>query len=90
MGEKKKINTIVFMIGATLFNIVLIVGFFLLLMILLSLLMKVVNISENLFSILSVVVIILSFVLSFIVYRKVMMIVNEKWDIGSKGSMRRE
>ena len=90
MGEKKKINTILFMVVATLFNVALIFIFFILLMLLLSLIMKYTNMSENAFTIGSVIVIVLSFVLSFFVYKKAVEWANNKWDIGPKGKSGRD
>ena len=90
MGEKKKINTILFMVVATLFNVALIFFFFILLMFLLSLIMKYTNMSENAFTIGSVIVIVLSFVLSFFVYKKAVEWANNKWDIGPKGKSGRD
>ncbi len=90
MGEKKKINTILFMVVATLFNVALIFVFFILLMFLLSLIMKYTNMSENAFTIGSVIVIVLSFVLSFFVYKKAVEWANNKWDIGPKGKSGRD
>lgn len=90
MGEKKKINTILFMVVATLFNVALIFVFFILLMLLLSLIMKYTNMSENAFTIGSVIVIVLSFVLSFFVYKKAVEWANNKWDIGPKGKSGRD
>lgn len=90
MGEKKKINTILFMVVATLFNVALIFVFFILLMFLLSLIMKYTNMGENAFTIGSVIVIVLSFVLSFFVYKKAVEWANNKWDIGPKGKSGRD
>lgn len=90
MGEKKKINTVLFMVVATLFNVALIFVFFILLMLLLSLIMKYTNMSENAFTIGSVIVIVLSFVLSFFVYKKAVEWANNKWDIGPKGKSGRD
>lgn len=90
MGEKKKINTILFMVVATLFNVALIFIFFILLMLLLSLIMKYTNMGENAFTIGSVIVIVLSFVLSFFVYKKAVEWANNKWDIGPKGKSGRD
>ena len=90
MGEKKKINTDLFMVVATLFNVALIFVFFILLMLLLSLIMRYTNMSENAFTIGSVIVIVLSFVLSFFVYKKAVEWANNKWDIGPKGKSGRD
>lgn len=90
MGEKKKINTVLFMVIATLFNVALIFIFFILLMLLLSLIMKYTNMGENAFTIGSVIVIVLSFVLSFFVYKKAVEWANNKWDIGPKGKSGRD
>ncbi len=90
MGEKKKINTVLFMVVATLFNVALIFVFFILLMLLLSLIMRYTNMSENAFTIGSVIVIVLSFVLSFFVYKKAVEWANNKWDIGPKGKSGRD
>ena len=90
MGEKKKINTVLFMVVATLFNVALIFVFFILLMLLLSLIMRYTNMSENAFTIGSVIVIVLSFVLSFFVYKKAVELANNKWDIGPKGKSGRD
>ena len=90
MGEKKKINTVLFMVIATLFNVALIFIFFILLMLLLSLIMKYTNMGENAFTIGSVIVIVLSFVLSFLVYKKAVEWANNKWDIGPKGKSGRD
>ncbi len=90
MGEKKKINTVLFMVVATLFNVALIFIFFILLMLLLSLIMRYTNMGENAFTIGSVIVIVLSFVLSFFVYKKAVEWANNKWDIGPKGKSGRD
>ncbi|GEM_PF-6637755 len=90
MGEKKKINTVLFMVVATLFNVALIFVFFILLMLLLSLIMRYTNMGENAFTIGSVIVIVLSFVLSFFVYKKAVEWANNKWDIGPKGKSGRD
>ena len=59
-------------------------------MLLLSLIMRYTNMGENAFTIGSVIVIVLSFVLSFFVYKKAVEWANNKWDIGPKGKSGRD
>ena len=86
MSEKKKISTPVFMIVATLVNIALIILFCVILTALLGVLASHVQLSDTVYSVLTALDLILSFVLSLLVYRKLVAIAAEKWDIGGKGS----
>lgn len=82
MAEKKKLNPVLFIILATILNLVLIFVFFLVLTFLTALVLSKVEVSDGLYTAISLFVIILSFLLSFLVYKKILVLVNRKWDIG--------
>lgn len=82
MAEKKKLNPVLFIILATILNLVLIFVFFLVLTFLMALILSKTEVSDGLYTALSLFVIILSFLLSFLVYKKILVLVNRKWDIG--------
>lgn len=81
MKEKKKVNTLLFMVLATIFNLVLILVFFLILSFTLTYTASRVEISDGLYTILAALVIVISFILSFIIYRKVILWASKKWDL---------
>lgn len=87
MKEKKKVNTFVFMVAATLLNLLLILAFFLIFSSILTFTASRVEISDSLYTILAALVIILSFILSFLVYKKIIVWASGKWDFG-KGKER--
>ncbi len=83
MSEKKKVNTVVFMIVATVVNILLVLFFFVLLSALLAFLSSKIELSDSLYMILAGLDIMLSFVLSLLVYRKLFDWASGKWDFSS-------
>lgn len=79
--SEKKINPILFMILATLFNLVLIAVIFVLLTLVMSFVSSFFNMNEGLYTISYILVIVLTFVFSFLIYAKVMKIVSKKWQL---------
>lgn len=82
MKEKKKVNATLFMILATLFNLALILVFFLILSSILTYTAQRVEMSDGLYTILAALVIIISFILSFLIYKKVIIWASKRWDFG--------
>ena len=70
MGEKK-INKWVFMLLATLFNLVLVIGIFIALVVISTLVCNALSLSGTVVLYASLASMVLSFVLSFIIYNKV-------------------
>ena len=75
---EKKMNKWVFMLLATLFNLALVLGFFVIFMVIASLIC---NALDTVVIYVPFVVIVLSFVLSFIIYNKVMKWAVNKWNL---------
>ena len=88
--EKKKINTVVFMILATVLNIVLIAVLFIAMILILAFAKTHTGMSDDLYSTLSAVAMVASLILSFFIYRKVAMKINEKYDLSRGRDKRRE
>ena len=78
---EKKINKWVFMLIATLLNLVLVLGLFLVLMVAASFISSAFSLPETVAIYLPFLVIILSFILSFLIYNKVMKWAVKKWDL---------
>ena len=77
MGEKK-VNKWVFMLLATLFNLALVLGLFVVLMVISSLICNALSVPET---IVIYVPFVVSFILSFIIYNKVMKWAVKKWNL---------
>ncbi len=90
MEEKKKVNTALLMVILTLLNLLLIVVIFLVLSVILGLIAAKTGMSDSLYTVLAMVVITLSFVLSFLIYRKIVAWAGKKWDLGRGRDKRRE
>ncbi len=90
MGEKKRVNTVFLMVVLTLVNLLLIVAIFLVLSMILGLVAAKTNMSDSLYTIFALVDITLSFVLSFFIYRKIVLWASEKWDLSRGRDKRRE
>ncbi len=88
--EKKKMNPVVFMVLATLLNVVLIALLFVVMIVLLALLKTATGMSDDLYASLSAASMVLSLILSFFIYRKIAVKINEKYDIGKGRDKRRD
>lgn len=88
--EKKKLNPVVFMIVATLLNVVLIALLFVVMIVILALLKTPLGMSDDTYSVLSAAAMVLSLVLSFFIYRKIAFKINEKYDLGKGRDARRD
>ncbi len=85
MSEKKKINTALFMVLATLLNLALVAVVFILMLLLLSFInSRVASLSEEVFMVLLAVAVILSFVIALFIYRKIIAVLTEKYDLGGR------
>lgn len=85
MTEKKKISTPLFIVLATLLNLVLIAVVFILMMLFLSFInSRVASLSEEVFMVLLAVAVILSFIIALFIYRKIIARIADKYDIGGK------
>ncbi|MGN1163211.1 MAG: hypothetical protein ACI4S4_00245 [Candidatus Ornithospirochaeta sp.] len=80
---EKKINKWVFMLIATILNLVLVLGLFVLLMVISSFICTSLALPETVVIYVPFLVIILSFILSFVIYNKVMKWAVKKWDLES-------
>ena len=80
MGEKK-INKWVFMLLATLFNLVLVIGIFIALVVISTLVCNALSLSGTVILYASLASMVLSFVLSFVIYNKVMKWAVNKWNL---------
>ena len=80
MGEKK-INKWVFMLLATLFNLVLVIGIFIALVVISTLVCNALSLSGTVVLYASLASMVLSFVLSFVIYNKVMKWAVNKWNL---------
>ena len=88
MGEKK-INKWVFMLLATLFNLVLVIGIFIALVVISTLVCKALSLSGTVVLYASLASLVLSFVLSFVIYNKVMKWALKKWNLEEEFTRRR-
>ena len=88
MGEKK-INKWVFMLLATLFNLVLVIGIFIALVVISTLVCNVLSLSGTVILYASLASMVLSFVLSFVIYNKVMKWALKKWNLEEEFTRRR-
>ena len=88
MGEKK-INKWVFMLLATLFNLVLVIGIFIALVVISTLICNVLSLSGTVILYASLASMVLSFVLSFVIYNKVMKWALKKWNLEEEFTRRR-
>ncbi len=84
MKEKKKVNIVVSIIFLTILNFALISIFFFVLTLVAGLIFSKIELSEGLYTAVSLFVIILSFVLAFIVYKKILVLLSRKWEIEKK------
>ncbi len=84
MKEKKKVNIVVSIIFLTILNFALISIFFFVLTLIAGLIFSKIELSEGLYTAVSLFVIILSFVLAFIVYKKILVLLSRKWEIEKK------
>ncbi len=83
MSEKKKINTPLFMVLATLLNLALVAGVFILLVLFLAFInSKVVAFSSDVFMLLLGVAVIVSFIIALFLYKKILTLLSRKWDLG--------
>ena len=78
---EKKMNKWVFMLLATLFNLALVLGFFVIFIVIASLICNALAVTDTVVIYVPFVVIVLSFVLSFIIYNKVMKWAVNKWNL---------
>ena len=88
MGEKK-INKWVFMLLATLFNLVLVIGIFIALVVISTLICNALALSGTVVLYASLASMVLSFVLSFVIYNKVMKWALKKWNLEDEFTRRR-
>ena len=88
MGEKK-INTWLFMLLATLFNLVLVIGIFIALVVISTLVCNALSLSGTVVLYASLASMVLSFVLSFVIYNKVMKWALKKWNLEEEFTRRR-
>lgn len=82
MSEKKKINTPLFMVLATLLNLALVAGVFILLVLFLAFINSRVAFSSDVFMLLLGVAVIVSFIIALFLYKKILTLLSRKWDIG--------
>ena len=85
----KKVNKWVFMLLATLFNLALVLGLFVVLMVLSSLICNALGAPDTVVMYVPFVVIVASFILSFVIYNKVMKWAMKKWNIAEAFDKRR-
>ena len=88
MGEKK-INKWVFMLLATLFNLVLVIGIFIALVVISTLVCHALSLSGTVVLYASLASMVISFVLSFLIYNKVMKWALKKWNLEEEFTRRR-
>ena len=86
---EKKINKWVFMLIATVLNLVLVLGLFVVLMIASSFICSALSLPETVVIYVPFLVIILSFILSFVIYNKVMKWAVKKWNLESAFNTRK-
>ncbi len=84
MKEKKKVNIVLSIVLLTLLNLALISIFFFVLTLIAGLIFSKIELSDGLYTAVSLFVIILSFVLAFIVYKKILGLLSRKWEIEKK------
>lgn len=80
MGEKK-VNKWVFLLIATVFNLALVLGLFVILMVVSSLICNALSVPDTIVMYVPFIVIVLSFILSFLIYNKVMKWAVKKWNL---------
>ena len=88
MGEKK-INKWVFMLLATLFNLVLVIGIFIALVVISTRICNALSLYGTVILYASLASMVLSFVLSFVIYNKVMKWALKKWNLEEEFTRRR-
>ena len=77
----RKLNKWVFMLLATIFNLALVLGLFVVLMVVSSLICNALSVPDTVVIYVPFAVIILSFILSFLIYNKVMKWAVKKWNL---------